>query len=103
MTRRFGLKKRDLEKICGVLSDCPQVQKAVLYGSRAIGNYKNGSDIDLTLFGKDLTLDVLYQIDRELDDLMLPYTFDLSLFAHLNDGDLIEHIQRVGVVFWQRP
>lgn len=103
MTRRFGLKESDIEKIYGVLAHHPQVERAVLYGSRAVGNYKNGSDIDLTLYGvDDLTLDILYKIDHELDELLLPYTFDLSLFTRHRDDDLIAHIQRVGVVFWQR-
>lgn len=102
MTLRFGLKETTIEKICEVLAGFPQVEKAVLYGSRAKGNYKNGSDIDLTLHGKDLTLNMLYKIDEELDDLLLPYTFDLSIFERLSDPDFIDHIQRMGVVFYQR-
>ena len=99
---KFGLKETTIEKICSVFAGFPQIEKAVLYGSRAKGNYKNGSDIDLTLHGKDLTLNVLYKIDEELDDLLLPYTFDLSIFERLSDPDFIDHIQRVGVVFYQR-
>jgi uncharacterized protein len=99
---KFGLKETTIEKICAVFAGFPQVEKAVLYGSRAKGNYKNGSDIDLTLHGKDLTLNMLYKIDQELDDLLLPYTFDLSIFERLSDPDFIDHIQRVGVVFYQR-
>ena len=99
---KFGLKETTIEKISAVFAGFPQVEKAVLYGSRAKGNYKNGSDIDLTLHGKDLTLNVLYKIDEELDDLLLPYTFDLSIFERLSDPDFIDHIQRVGVVFYQR-
>ena len=99
---KFGLKETTIEKISAVLAGFPQVEKAVLYGSRAKGNYKNGSDIDLTLHGKDLTLNMLYKIDEELDDLLLPYTFDLSIFERLSDPDFIDHVQRVGVVFYQR-
>ena len=99
---KFGLKETTIEKICAVLAGFPQVEKAVLYGSRAKGNYKNGSDIDLTLHGKYLTLNVLYKIDQEIDNLLLPYTFDLSIFERLSDPDFIDHIHRVGVVFYQR-
>ena len=103
MTLRFGLKETTIEKICGVLAQFPQVEKAVIYGSRAKGNYKNGSDIDLTLRGgPDLALDILYKIDGQLDDLLLPYTFDLSIFGQLSDPDFIDHIQRVGLVFYER-
>lgn len=100
---KFGLKESTIEKICAVFAHYPQVGKAVLYGSRAKGNYKTGSDIDLTLHGgKDLTLQVLYKIMNDIDDLLLPYTFDLSIFNHISDPDVIEHIQRVGVLFYEK-
>jgi predicted nucleotidyltransferase len=103
MTLRFGLKETVIRKICTVLSHYPQVEKAILYGSRAKGNYKNGSDIDMTLRGSaDLTLNVLYKIMDELDDLLLPYIIDLSIFSDINDSDVIEHIQRVGVTFYDK-
>jgi predicted nucleotidyltransferase len=103
MTVRFGLKETTIYKICAVLNRYPQVEKAILYGSRAKGNYKNGSDIDLTLYGgADLTLNVLYKIMDELDDLLLPYIIDLSIFNTIHDPDMIEHIQRVGVRFYDK-
>ena len=103
MTLRFGLKEATLQKIGAVLARYPQVEKAVLYGSRAKGNYKNGSDIDLTLCGgADLTLHVLYRISDELDDLLLPYTIDLSIFQDISDPDVIAHIRRVGISFYEK-
>ena len=103
MTLRFGLKEATLQKIGAVFARYPQVDKAVLYGSRAKGNYKNGSDIDLMLRGgSDLTLNVLYQIIGELDDLLLPYTIDLSIFSDISDPDVVEHIRRVGITFYER-
>jgi predicted nucleotidyltransferase len=103
MILRFGLQESTVEKICSILGLYPQVEKAVLYGSRAKGNYKNGSDIDLTLFGgPDLTMKVLYSIMDAIDDLLLPYTFDLSIFNHISDPDVIEHIQRVGVTLYEK-
>jgi predicted nucleotidyltransferase len=103
MTPRFGLKEATIQKIGAVLAHYPQVEKAVLYGSRAKGNYKNGSDIDLTLCGgADLTLRLLYRISEELDDLLLPYTIDLSIYTTIGDPDLIAHIQRVGLTFYEK-
>jgi predicted nucleotidyltransferase len=103
MTARFGLKEITIEKICGILVKYPQVDKAVIYGSRAKGNYKNGSDIDLTLHGgADLTMNVMYKILHEIDDLLLPYTIDLSIFHDLSDPDFIDHIQRVGLTFYEK-
>lgn len=99
---KYGLKESTIEKICAVFAHYSQIEKAVLYGSRAKGNYKNGSDIDLTLCGgTDLTLTVLYKIIEELDDLLLPYTIDLSIFANISDQDILEHINRVGVLFYE--
>lgn len=98
----YGLSDDTIEKIRVVLSHHPAVEKAVLYGSRAKGNFKPGSDIDLTLSGDTLTSGELGSIADELDDLLLPYKIDLSLFARLNHAELTEHIERVGVVFYQR-
>ena len=100
---KYGLPQSAVQKICAVLSRYPQVEKAILYGSRAKGNYKNGSDIDLTLRGDaDLTLNVIYKILDDLDELLLPYTIDLSIFNDISDPDVIEHIQRVGVTFYEK-
>ena len=99
---KYGLPSATVEKICGVFARFPQVEKAVLFGSRAKGNYKTGSDIDLTLYGEQLTSRLCATIASELDDLLLPYTIDLSVFNELNNANLSEHIERVGVVFYQR-
>ena len=102
MTQQFGLKESTIQKINGVFARYPQVEKAVLYGSRAKGSYKNGSDIDLTLIGKDLTFKILYKIIQNIDDLLLPYTIDLSIFHQIGDPDVVEHIERVGVTFYEK-
>jgi len=103
MSPRFGLKETTIQKICGLFAKYPQVEKAVLYGSRAKGNYKNGSDIDLTLYGgEDLTLNVLCHVMNEIDDLLLPYSLDISIAHQIHDPDVINHIQRVGIVFYER-
>ncbi|GIV98992.1 nucleotidyltransferase domain-containing protein [Roseiflexus sp.] len=103
MTLRFGLKESVIESICDVLARHPEVEKAIIYGSRAKGTYKYNSDIDLTLIGDDrLTFLALTNIMDELDDLLLPYMIDLSVLSHIGDPDVIDHIQRVGTVFYER-
>lgn len=100
---RFGLKETTIKKIGAVFARYPQIEKAILYGSRAKGDYKNGSDIDLTLQGGEaLTLDTLSPIMTDLDDLLLPYTIDLSILRHINDPEVIDHIQRVGATFYEK-
>jgi predicted nucleotidyltransferase len=98
---RYGLEDSVIEKICSVLNQFPSVSKVVLYGSRAKGSYKNGSDIDLCLFGVDIDQVLLYRIEDALDDLLLPYQFDLSAYHSLSNKELIDHIDRVGIVFYQ--
>ncbi len=99
---KYGLSDTVIKKIRDVFAHYPQVEKAILYGSRAKGNYRNGSDVDLTLVGDDLTLSVLGKIMEEIDDLLLPYTFDLSIFHQISDTEVVAHIQRVGVVFYEK-
>jgi predicted nucleotidyltransferase len=99
---KYGLSLSTIQRIQCVLRHYPQVEKAILYGSRAKGNYKNGSDIDLALHGSDLSLNVIYKILDDIDELLLPYTIDLSILKDIRDADVIEHIQRVGVTFYER-
>ncbi|WP_036771705.1 nucleotidyltransferase domain-containing protein [Polaromonas glacialis] len=102
LSAQSGLSPATLEKIITVLARCPALEKAVLYGSRAKGNHRPGSDIDLSLFGDTLSHAHLGQIESQLDDLMLPYSFDISLFSQIDNPDLTEHIQRVGLVFYEK-
>lgn len=74
----------------------------ILYGSRAKGAYRDGSDIDLTIVGDTITQSLLLRITNELDDLLLPYKIDLSLLHQIEDKALLEHIKRVGVVFYEK-
>jgi predicted nucleotidyltransferase len=103
LSASHGLSEATVAKIHEVFGRHPEVEKAVVYGSRAKGNFKPGSDIDLTLSGERLDLKILGQLESELDDLLLPYEFDLSIFSKLTHPDLVEHIKRVGVVFYERP
>lgn len=101
----FGLTAETVARIRGVLARHPVVKRAVIYGSRAKGNHKPGSDIDLTLLadeGQHISLREVADILDEVDDLLLPYTLDLSAFEQLNHEQLREHIERVGQVFYER-
>ncbi len=98
----YGLNKEAIEKINQVFARYQAVEKVFLYGSRAKGNYKNGSDIDLTLIGENLNLRLLNKISLDLDDLLLPYKIDLSIYDQITNSDLIDHISRVKIVFYKR-
>ena len=85
-----------------VLAGHPEVDAAILFGSRALGRHRPSSDIDLTLEGPALDGRVLARIDSELDDQLLPWRFDLSIRHQLRSASLIDHIARVGVPVYRR-
>lgn len=99
---KCGLKPETQKKLNSVFMKHPSIQKVVLYGSRAKGNFKVGSDIDLTILDSKMNLTDLLKIQDEIDDLLLPYKVDLSLFHTIDNKDLIEHIQRVGLDLYSR-
>jgi predicted nucleotidyltransferase len=98
----FGLSDIDIEKIKNVFGRFPQIEQVIIYGSRAMGNYRPNSDIDLTVKGLSISLDILNKITQNLDDLLLPYLIDISNFKQLDNPEFINHIERVGKVFYQK-
>ncbi len=100
---KFGLDQKTIDRISLVFSKYTEVKQVVIYGSRAKGNYRNGSDIDLSLKGSKLTKQILSSIFSDLDELNTPYLFDVSIFDQLQSADLVEHIIRVGQLFYQKP
>ena len=95
---RFGLEESVIKKICDVFSKNENISKAIIYGSRAKGNFRNNSDIDITLQGEHLTTNDLLKLETALDDLLLPWYIDLSIYHHIGNPDLRDHINRVGQV-----
>jgi predicted nucleotidyltransferase len=98
----FGLDKNVIEQIKNVFDEFPQIEEVLLYGSRAKGNYKPGSDIDLSLKGENLNHNLVNSVSLKLDELFLPYIFDISIFKQISNEDLIEHINRYGKVFFEK-
>ncbi len=98
----FGLKASVVRNMAAVFSAHPEVEQAILYGSRAKGNFKRGSDIDLCLTGAGLNMQLLLRIENQLDDLLLPYKIDLSIRDRIDNPELLAHIDRVGVSFYHR-
>ncbi|HET8753260.1 MAG TPA: nucleotidyltransferase domain-containing protein [Salinimicrobium sp.] len=99
---KFGLKEETVAKINSVFKKHPEVEEVIIYGSRAKENYRDGSDIDLSIKGGLMTNSVLSKINCEIDELNTPYLFDISILDQLNSSDLKEHIHRVGKVFYKK-
>lgn len=100
--RAFGLSSITLEKLNSVFAQHAAIDSVLIYGSRAKGNYRAGSDIDLTIKGGEISFAEFMQIEDQIDDLMLPYTVDLSQYRQLENVDLIAHIDRVGVAIYDK-
>ncbi len=99
----FGLTQETIDKINSVFKKHPEIDKVIIYGSRAKGNYRTGSDIDLSMFGNDLKYDLIGKVSSEIDDLNTPYLFDISIFSDLHSPSLEEHINRVGKIIYKAP
>ena len=98
----YGLGKSNIDAIVSVFSKNIKISTAILFGSRAKGNFSQGSDVDIALKGNGLNLDDLLNASLEIDDLLLPYKFDLIIFERIKEQALIEHINRVGIKLYER-
>jgi len=100
----LGLKQQDLDLIISVISGFPEVNQALIFGSRAKRNYRDGSDVDIALKGTELNLNVISQISYQLnEETTLPYTFDVLNYQSITSNELKEHIDRVGVTIFVKP
>ena len=96
-----GLEAIVFEKMNTIFSKYHEIESVELYGSRAMGNYKTASDIDLTLKGT-IDLSLQFKIEFDLDDLMFPYKFDISIYNKISNQEFLEHIKRVGIVIYKK-
>jgi predicted nucleotidyltransferase len=85
---KHGLPQKTVAQITGSLARFPEVEKAILFGSRAKGTHKRGSDIDLALVGSQLDWRTVGRIEDALDDLLLPYQFSLIILGESIDPDV---------------
>jgi predicted nucleotidyltransferase len=99
----YGLKKSDLEIIMNILQMEGKIEEAVIFGSRAQGIYKNGSDIDIALKGKDIDAGIISHISYQLnEETLMPYKFDIINYHAINNDALIEQINRYGVSIYTK-
>ena len=97
----FGFQTGDLEVIMKTLSGFAELEKAAVFGSRAKGNYKPGSDVDIAIYTANpaLASKISYLLNEES---LLPYKFDVVDYHTITHPDLTDHINRVGIVFYQK-
>ena len=98
---QYGLSDKTLNTLNLIFNKYPGIEQAVLYGSRAKGNFRTGSDIDLSLKTKvDFSFTDLLRIMNDFDDSNMPYFVDVSIYDQLSNLDLKAHIDRVGKVLY---
>jgi predicted nucleotidyltransferase len=99
---KYGLSDATLKTLDRLFQKHEGIDKVILYGSRAMGNYRQGSDIDITLItGDDFNFSDMLTLEGELDESSLPYLFDVSIFNKLKNANLVDHINRVGKVLYE--
>ena len=102
MNKNTGLTYKQWTSIRQVFENYPMVESAILFGSRAKGDFKNASDIDIAVKGTQVDLNCILDLHNDFDDLMLPYKFDLVNFNHIDEPDLIDHINRIGFEIYSK-
>lgn len=102
MNAKHGLNEKTIKDIISALARFPEVERAVLFGSRAKGTHRTGSDIDLALTGDALNTRLVGRIEDALDELLLPYQFSLVILSQKTDPDVAAHIDRVGIILFQK-
>lgn len=98
----FGLHNRTLTGLRRVFERYPEIEEVVVYGSRAVGNYREGSDIDICMKGEALTRDLCGRVWLDIDALNTPYLVDLSVYHLIESESLSEHIHRVGKTIYRK-
>lgn len=98
----YGMTDEELELLCSLFARQKEIEQVILYGSRAKGTNKPFSDVDITLLGVGLSRSHLNRLLADIDDSSLPYFFDISILSKITNPDLIEQIEKTGVVLYQR-
>lgn len=98
---RFGISERSYRLLFDAFSKYPEVEEVILFGSRAKGNYRKGSDIDLAIKGDKSSPKLAWELQSYInEDLPIPYMVDVIDYNSLDNQELREHIDRVGIKFF---
>ncbi len=97
----FGLDDKTIEKIKNVFINYPKIEKVIIYGSRALGNFKYNSDVDLAIVG-DFEWDFIGHVQEELDSLSTPYLYDITDYNRILNPEVKKHVDDFGKLFYKR-
>lgn len=99
----YGITEKSMELLLDTFSKYPQIEEVILFGSRAKGKYKKGSDIDIAIKGKQCSADLALKLQSYInEELLIPYMVDIVDYQSLNHVELKNHIDRVGKSIYHR-
>jgi len=98
----YGLSEHTIQKLVDVFKRNNLIDAAILFGSRAKGTFREGSDIDIALKGEKLNVQMLKKIELQVDELMLPYEVNIIIYQTITNQQLIEHIKRAGITIYYK-
>ena len=99
---KYGLKTDIIDNLNLIFANFEDINRVILFGSRAKGNYKLGSDIDLALIGENLNQKSVFRLQDKIEELNLIYKIDLVLVNQIDNKELLEQINRVGIVIYNK-
>lgn len=103
MNNKFGIYDKTFELILDALKKFAEIDKAIIFGSRAMGNYKKGSDIDFAIFGNEITTNTVTRLSALINqELPIPYFVDVINYNTISNVKLKEHIEKEGIVFYNK-
>lgn len=97
-----GIGNEIMTSLIKVFKSTPNLDEVIVFGSRAKGNYSEGSDIDLAIKGKNITIETVLGLMSEIDRLDLLYKVEIQNYDAISNDDLREHIDRAGKTLWRR-
>jgi len=99
---QFGLNENTIKNIIEIIKRFEEIEKVIIFGSRAKGNFSKGSDIDLALFGKKVDSEIIRSLTLQFDESGIPNKFDLVHYEAISNDDLKAHIDRVGKIVYEK-
>ena len=99
----YGLKDIEINRLKQLFATDDHIETVILYGSRAKGTHKPFSDVDIALTGANLTHQDLIRLSLAIDDLLLPYQFDISILSSVRNEVLVSQILSTGITLYRKP
>jgi len=101
MKNSFGIYEKSYDLIINAIKSFHEIEKAIIFGSRAMGNFKKGSDVDIAIFGENIKFETTSELNAKLnEEIPIPYYVDILNFNDISSKELKKHIIEEGKVFY---